>query len=114
MDKQSRRDAIRDYKERKVSHGIFVVRCAASGESWIGVSPNVAQMQNRVWFGLRQGGHPNRAVQAAWREHGEGSFSFGILEELDTDELGPIGRETLLKDRSAHWRAQLGANKLVG
>lgn len=114
MDRQSRREAIRDYKYRKVSHGIFTVRCAASGEAWIGVAPNVTQMQNRIWFGLRQGGHPNRGLLAAWRAHGEAAFSFEILEEIDTEELGPIGRESLLKERATHWRAELGANKLVG
>ena len=114
MDKQSRRDAIRDYKERKVSHGVFAVRCAASGEAWVGVSPNVAQMQNRIWFGLRQGGHPNPALKAAWAAHGEEAFAFDVLEAVDTDELGPVGRDSLLKDRTAHWREALGATKIVG
>jgi hypothetical protein len=114
MDKQSRRHAIRDYKERKVTHGIFAVRCAASGEAWIGVAPNVEQMQNRIWFGLRQGGHPNRALLAAWAAHGEAAFSFEVLEIVDTEDLGPIGRDSLLKERAAHWRGGLGANKLVG
>jgi len=114
MDKQSRRDAIRDYKERKISHGVFAVRCAGSGEVWVGVAPNVGQMQKRIWFGLRQGGHPNPAMRAAWAAHGEAAFSFEVLEELDTDPLGPLGRDSLLKDRAAHWRAELGAKKVVG
>jgi hypothetical protein len=114
MDKQSRRDAIRDYKERKVTHGVFAVRCAASGEAWVGATPNVEQMQNRIWFGLRQGGHPNPAMRAAWAAHGEGAFAFEVLEEVDTEDLGPLGRESLLKDRTAHWREALGAKKVVG
>ena len=93
MDKQSRRDAIRDYKERKVSQGIFAVRCAASGEAWVGTAPNVGQMQNRIWFGLRQGGHPNPTMRAAWAAHGEAAFAFDVLEEFETfDELGLCAR----------------------
>ena len=114
MDKQSRRDAIREYKERKVTHGVFAVRCAASGEAWVGVAPNVGQMQHRIWFGLRQGGHPNPAMRAAWAAHGEAAFAFEVLEEVDTDELGPLGRDSLLKARTAHWLAELGATKIVG
>ena len=114
MDKQSRRDAIRDYKERKVSHGVFAVRCAASGEAWVGVTPHVAQMRNRLWFALRQGGHPNPALRAAWTAHGEAAFTFEVLEDLDTEELGPVGRDSLVKARSAHWREAIGATKIVG
>ena len=114
MDKQSRRDAIRDYKERKVSHGVFAVRCAPSGETWVGVSPNVTQMQNRIWFGLRQGGHPNLALRTTWAAHGEASFSFEVLETVDAGDLGAIGLDSLLKERTAHWRAALGATKIVG
>ena len=114
MDKQSRRDAIRDYKERKILHGVYAVRCAATGQSWIGVATNVAQMQNRIWFALRQGGHPNPELRAAWQTHGEPAFSFEVLEQIDTDDLGPVGRESLLKARTAYWRAETGAAKIVG
>src|SRR5436853_96654 len=65
MDKQSRRQVVRDYKERKVSQGIFAVRCAATGEAWVGKSRNLEQQQNGIWFGLRSGGYVNRVLQAA-------------------------------------------------
>jgi hypothetical protein len=114
MDSQSRRAAIRDYKERKISVGIFAVRCAATGEAWVGRSPNLQQQQNRIWFDLRQSGHPNRALQAAWATQGEAAFSFEALETIDPTDLSPYGRDNLLKARDAHWRAQLGATKIVG
>jgi hypothetical protein len=114
MDKQSRRQVVRDYRERKVSQGIFAVRCAATGETWVGKSRNLEQQQNGIWFGLRSGGYVNPAVQAAWTAHGEAAFSFEVLEAIDIEDLGPLGRDSLLKDRDAHWRAELGARKLVG
>ena len=67
-----------------------------------------------TWFGLRQGGHPNPALKAAWAAHGEEAFAFDVLEEVDTDELGPVGRDSLLKARTAHWREALRATKIVG
>ena len=113
MDKQSRRQVVRDYKERKVSQGIFAVRCA-TGEVWVGKSRNLEQQQNGIWFGLRSGGYINPAVQAAWTAHGEAAFSFEVLEAIDADDLSAYGRDNLLKDRDDHWRAALGATKLVG
>jgi hypothetical protein len=114
MDKQSRRQAVSDYKERKVSKGIFAVRCAVSGETWVGQSRNLEQQKNGIWFGLRQGGHPNPALRAAWAAHGEAALSFEVVEAIDDEGLSAYGRDSLLKDRAAHWRAELGATKIVG
>jgi hypothetical protein len=114
MDKPNRRQAVRDYKERKVDIGIFAVRCAATGEAWVGASRDLAQQQNRIWFGLKTGGHPNRALQAAWTEHGEAAFAFEVLERASADDLSDYERGNLLKDRDAHWRAALPASKIAG
>ncbi|SRR5258708_11945077 len=114
MDKQSRRQVVRDYKERTVSQGIYAVRCAVTGEAWVGQSRNLEQQQNGIWFGLRQGGHPNRALQSAWAAHGETAFAFEVLETIEDADLSAYARANLLKDRDAHWRTQLGAPKIVG
>ena len=114
MDKQSRRQVVRDYKERKVSQGIFAVRCAVTGEAWVGRSRNLEQQKNGIWFGLRAGGHANPALQAAWTAHGEAAFAFEVLETIEADDLSAYARDNLLQDRHTHWRAALGATKIVG
>jgi len=114
MDKQSRREAVRDYKERKAAVGAFAVRCTPSGQAWVGTSRDLDQQQNRIWFGLKTGGHPNRELQAAWREHGEAAFAFEPLEVLDTEGASRMGVDMLLKDAEAVWRDKLGAGKVVG
>jgi hypothetical protein len=114
MDKQSRRQAVSEYKERKVPQGIYAVRCAVTGEVWVGSSPNLEQVPNRLWFALRQGGHPNTALRAAFAAHGEAAFSFEVLEEVDVADLSDYARTSVLKDRDAHWRTELGAAKVVG
>jgi hypothetical protein len=114
MDKQSRREAVRDYKERKVGQGIFAVRCAPTGEAWVGASRNLGQQQNGLWFGLRTGGHPNRALQTAWAAHGEGAFTFEVVEALPDEDRSGYELNNLLKDRQRHWLAALGATKVVG
>lgn len=110
----SRRELIRDYKERKVVAGVYAVRCAATREVWVSGSRNIDAQQNSLWFGLKTGGHFNRAMQAAWTAHGADSFSFDALERLDDEDLTPLGRADLLKARERHWQAALGAKRAVG
>lgn len=114
MDRTVRRQAVRDFKERKAAAGIYAVRCAASGEAWVGASRNIDAQQNGLWFGLRTGGHPNRTMQAAWAAHGADAFAFEVLERIDREDLTPLGLADLAKAREQHWRTALGAAKAVG
>src|SRR5262245_16500023 len=104
MDRQSRRDLIRDFKERKTDAGIYVIRCAATGEAWVGGSRNIDAQQNSAWFSLRNGGHANKPLAAAWREHGVDAFSFEVLERIETGEMTALGLTDEIKARERHWR----------
>jgi hypothetical protein len=108
MDKAQRKAAISAYKERDDVIGIFAVRCAASGEVWVGPTPNLGTIKNRIWFGLRMGNAVNSGMQRAWSSHGADSFVFEVLERLDPEELAFV-RNSQLKERAAYWRATLGA-----
>jgi hypothetical protein len=112
MDGKRKKEIVREYKERKAQPGIFAIRCAATGEAWVAASPNLDTQQNRIWFALRQGGHPNREIQAAWNAHGDAQLRYEILEEV-ADE-NPLLIPALLKDRERHWRAHLGAGAVIG
>lgn len=115
MDKQTRRDLMRDYKERKATLGVFAVRCVATGEVWTAGSRNVDAQQNSLWFGLRNGGHINRDMQAAWTANGgEAGFTFEILERIEDEVLTPLGLADRLKARERHWLEALGAKKAKG
>jgi hypothetical protein len=104
----ARKAAIAAYKERKSVAGIFAIRCTATAEVWIGQTPDLEKIQNRIWFTLRQGGHPCRSLQAAWTAHGPDSFTFEACERLEEEEV-PYVRDALLKERALHWRTELGA-----
>lgn len=108
MNKDQKKAAVAAYKERKAVAGIFAVRCAASGEVWVGATPNLDKAQNQIWFTLRMGNSFYRSLQIAWTAHGEGSFAFEALEQLEEEE-SPYIRKALLKERAAFWRAKLGA-----
>lgn len=100
MDKAQRKAAVAEYKKREDAIGIFAVRCAASGEAWVGETLNLDTIKNRIWFGLRLGGATNKDMQRAWVLHGGDSFAFEVLERLDPDEPAFV-RDSLLKERAA-------------
>lgn len=112
MEKQRRREAVQAYKEKKVLQGIFAVRCAATGETWLGMSRNLDAQQNSIWFSLRMGTHRNKPLQAAWKANGEAAFSLETLEVVDTEKLSPYMRDGRLKERLAHWLAETPAQPL--
>jgi hypothetical protein len=114
MNNTTRRDLVRAYKERKQAAGAFAVRCTPSGQVWVGTSPNLDKQENALWFMLRSGGYVNRAVQAAWHEHGAEAFSFEVLAELPDEERSPYALKADLKALAEEWREVLGAAKLVG
>ena len=103
-----RRAAIAAYKEQKTFAGVFVIRCAASSQTWAGQTPNLDKIQNRIWFELRQGSHTCRSLQAAWTAYGADGLTFEECERLD-EEATPYIRDALLKERGMHWRKALGA-----
>ncbi len=108
MKTDDRKAAVDAYKERVPVAGIFAVRCAATGQTWVGRAPDVDTIQNRLWFTLKQGSSTHRSLQAAWNDHGEAALVFEVVERLEEEELAFV-RNRLLKDRQAHWVAQRAA-----
>ncbi len=100
------------YREHKSVAGIYAVRCAATGQVWVGHTPTLDTVQNRLWFALRLGNHPDAALQAARRAQGGAGFSFEELERVKDDDLSYTG-DGALKERAAAWRAKLGALDLI-
>ena len=107
MDRSERKAAVSAYKERKTVAGVYAIRCAATGEQWVGTAPDLSTIWTRRMFALKQGVETNKALQSAWNLHGSESFAFRILEEIDLEQL-TYGRERALKERVQHWREVLG------
>jgi hypothetical protein len=108
---EDRKAAVAAYKERKAVAGVYVVRCAATGQQWVGSAPDLATIWNRLSFALRQGAHPHRSLQAAWQDHGADSFAFEIVERIDPEKLA-YGRDRTMRERLNHWRETLGAEAI--
>jgi hypothetical protein len=109
---ESRKDAIQRYKNRIPPRGAFAVRCAPTGQVWVGASANLDGARNGLWFALRHGSQTDRDLQAAWTACGEAAFRFEVLETLDSD-VSPMRVGDLLKQKKGEWAQRLGASTLL-
>ncbi|MGD8830116.1 MAG: GIY-YIG nuclease family protein [Pseudomonadales bacterium] len=109
--REDRRAAITAYKNRIVPAGIYAMRCATTGQCWVGKALDMGAARNRLRFTLSQGLSPHRSLQDAWRRHGEASFSFEPVEALE-DDLSDYVRERTLSERLEHWQAALQAEAI--
>lgn len=111
MDRQARKAAIAACKERKPACGVYAVICTATGEAWVGQSRNLDSQQNGLWFSLKHGGSPYRALQAAWDLHGADAFKFEDLDRL-RDDFPALNRPNELKRRQSLWATRLQASSI--
>jgi hypothetical protein len=103
--KAERKEAARQFKERKPSPGIYALRCRTTGQNWIDSSLNLAAAQNSQFFQLRQSLHRNKELQAEWNAQGEGCFEFAVLETLPEDTPS-LNLRDLLAERKRAWAEQ--------
>ena len=87
-----RKAAVTAWKERKSAPGIYAIRCVPTGEVWMGQAADVATVQNRHWFALRMGSHTNRALQAAWQQHGADALVFESWSASQRRRMRPCNR----------------------
>jgi hypothetical protein len=83
---KSRQDLKREYKERKLTAGVFQVRNNANGKVLLGSSLNLDGPLNGHRFMLTIGKHPNETLQEDWNRDGPGEFTFEILEVVKVND----------------------------
>lgn len=107
MDRASRKQAVADYKDRPPAVGVYALRIGE--QTWVGTTPTLDTIENRIRFSMRTGGHSHKALQAAYAaQGGDDALRFEPLENAPA-ELTKLGRDTWLKARAAHWREHLNA-----
>jgi hypothetical protein len=92
----SRKDLIREYKERPRPLGIFRIHNTVADRSLIGAGVDTPALLNRHRAQLRFGAHPNRALQQDWNALGPDTFVFETLDTLaPPDRPGADQKEDL-------------------
>lgn len=102
IDKRALRSA---WKERDTEWTVYAAR--TGGATWVGASPDIKAIENRLRFTLKLGDCRAKGMQNAY----DGTLSIEALEVLDKD-LGEYGREDAIKARRAHWCAELDATPI--
>ena len=77
---KSKKDIIREYKEREKPAGVFQVKNTVTGKVLLGSSLNLEGPLNAHKFMLTVGSHRNKALQQEWNEYGADKFVFEILD----------------------------------
>ncbi len=109
MNKPSRKELLRAYKEQKQTGGVYVIRNTVTGRVLLQSAANLAGAGHR--FGFAQGTHScvHRALAADWKTYGAAAFAFEILETLVQGDAQT--NESFLEDLKtlkAIWDEKLG------
>ncbi len=108
----NRKEAIAEYKNRKIPRGTFSVRFGDDEPVWVDATPDLGAAKNGLLFALRNGVHINKELQAEWNARGESQFRYEVLEKLD-DDLAPMAWRDLLKDKRKEWLERLKAKSIT-
>ncbi len=86
---KTRKEMIREYKERAKPAGIFQIKNTVNGKILLGSSLNLEGPLNSHRFLLTTGTHKNKALQKDWDTYGQEAFVFEILDTVTVkDEPG--------------------------
>lgn len=83
---QARRELKSQYKERKKTGGVFVIRNMATGRALLLAAADLQGSKNRFEFAQKTGSCIDLKLQKDWAEQGGGAFAFEVLEELEKGE----------------------------
>lgn len=67
--------------------GIYKIINVVNNKFYIGSAVNFSRRKTRHFSELRTNKHNNRWLQASWNKHGENSFVFAVVEEVQDKEL---------------------------
>lgn len=81
--KASRRNAARQYKERKQIGGVCMIRNKENGKCFLCAEPDIDAARNRFTFSQNIGGCTRFELMQDWKQYGPAAFAFSVLEELE-------------------------------
>jgi len=104
----------RQYKETPRTAGVAVARNKSNGKVFLFGGVDIPALINRHRAQLKMGGHPNRALQADWREFGADAFDFEIVDTLPTPEVPDFDAREDVAALEALWLEKLAPFEPTG
>jgi hypothetical protein len=105
-----RKALVREVLETPCPAGVYVVRNTASGKTLLGSSLNLLGILNRQRFQLEGGLHPDKELQADWKELGPDAFAFETLDLLTPTDEARDDRSADLRVLRELWLEKLTAS----
>jgi len=105
MQKDQRKQAIRDYKLQSTYYGVIQIKHIPDGKIWIDVVPNIKNRWTFYQLNLNRHFYINSPLQAAWDQDGADAFEFEVLWQHKADDVENM-RQTL-KALKAEWLEKL-------
>lgn len=108
-----RRKAIsKEYKERKLSGGVYTITNTQNGKYLIGHAANLASVRGHFQFAVTTGSAVHPRLREDWAALGGAAFTLEVLEELEQkpDQTRAEFMDDL-KTLEQIWRANLDASK---
>lgn len=69
--------------------GILCIRHTETGDCFLLGAANTTAVLNSCSFQLKMGSHPDRHLQALWKQYGESAFEIGVCRDLPYDKKDP-------------------------
>jgi hypothetical protein len=111
MRAMNRRAISREYKERKLSGGVYAITNTVNGKYLLGHAADLASARNRFQFAVTTGGTVDPRLRGDWQAMGAAAFTLDVLEELE--QKPDQSRAEFLDDLQTLeqlWRAKLDAS----
>ena len=77
-----RKELTRQYNERKITGGIYLIKNSGGGKSVLGSTADIQGSRNRFDFSKKTGMCADKRVEDDWKRLGADAFSFDVLEEI--------------------------------
>lgn len=86
MENLIKKDMKEQYKNRKVTGGVYCIKCNGNNRVWMKSTKDIAGQINKFEFFVSTNFCPEPSMHAEWKQYGAKSFSFEVLEELEKGE----------------------------
>ena len=107
----SRKKLVNEYKQRKLTGGIYRIINSLSGMHLLGSTHDLKAMQNRFNFSVSTGSCIHPRLERDWKECGGEAFTFEILDSIQMKEGQSRDEFTDdLKILEELWRGKLNAS----
>lgn len=108
-DKKSRKEMLREFRERKETGGVYAIRNRHTGKRLILSTNTISKAQSQMDFAKAIGSCIHPLLAADWKDLGADDFDLEILETLDRKDT-QTAQEFMEDVRALEelWREKLG------